>query len=36
MVISTLIFAESFVEDILNMAQIQNGVFRLIKQAFNP
>ena len=36
MVVSTLIFAESFVEDILNMAQIQNGVFRLINQAFNP
>ena len=36
MVVSTLIFAESFVEDILNMAQIQNGAFRLINHAFNP
>ena len=36
MVITKLIFSEAFVEDILNVAQLQNGSFSLTNNYFNP
>ena len=36
MVITQLIFSGAFVEDILNVAQLQNGSFNLTNDYFNP
>ena len=36
LVVSQLLFSESFVEDIMSMSQLQNFAFSLVNKAFDP